>query len=217
MNFLSFVQVLGRSWWVVGLALVVTMGSAAYFTYTQTPIYQASTTLVVGPGESLTDLSEITRSLRALDHRTIIATYARIPSSRTVRQKVRKQLGLSRSQMRVYRLRTTVLPDTNILRISVEGPDPRLAADVANAIAEETRTHAKEFYGIFGLKLLDPATWSSRPVRPEKQRTLAIGAVFGLLLGVGLVFFVEYIRQVRPAPREDVQPESKAELYTLRR
>lgn len=212
MNFAAFIPILGRSWWVILLTLVVGLGSTAYFTHRQTPIYQATTTVVVGPSEKLAKVDEVVDSLNTLDRRSVVATYAKIPSSRTVRDQAQEQLGLSRNQMRLYQVRTAVVPDTNILQVSVEGPDPRLAADVANALAEQAKNYVKEFYGVFGLKVLDPASQPSQPVRPDMTRNLSMGAVLGLLLGIGLAFLVEYVRRLRPI--EHSAPEPEAKLYT---
>lgn len=213
MNFFTFIHVVGRSWWVIVLMLAIGVGATAYFTRRQTPLYQATTTVVIGPGGKLTEVSQIVNSLNALDRRSVVATYAKIPTSRTVRDRTRQQLGLSPSQMRLYRVSTSIVPDTNILQIAVEGPDPRLAADVANAIAEQAKSYAPEIYGIFGLNVLDRASVPSRPVKPELVRNVSVGAVLGLLLGIGLALLIEYGRRWANVPAQQPAPEPPAQLY----
>lgn len=213
MDFLTLLRLIGRSWWIIGLTLIVGLGSTIYFTYRQTPIYQATTTVVIGPSEKLTKVSEIVDSLNTLDRRSVVATYAKIPTSRTVRDRVHQQLGLSWSQMRLLHVRTSVVPDTNILQITTEGPDPHLAANVANAIAEQARSYVQEFYGIFGMKILDRASLPSQPRGPELVRNVSVGATLSLLLGIGLVFVMEYGRRWRHPTAEQPAPESEAELY----
>lgn len=213
MNSFTLIRVVGRSWWVIGLTLIVGLSTTIYFTRRQPPIYQATTTVVIGPSGRLTEVSQIVNSLNALDRRSVVATYAKIPTSRTVRDRTREQLGLSSSQMRLYRVRTAIVPDTNILQIIVEGPDPRLVADVANAIAEQTKNYAPEFYGIFGLSILDRALPPTRPVAPELARNVSLGAVLGLLLGIGLALLIEYGRRWKHASTKEPAPEPPAELY----
>ena len=41
--------------------------------------------------------------------------------------------------------------------------------------------------------VIDPATPSDIPVRPTKKLNIALGAFFGLLVGVSLAFFIEYL------------------------
>jgi capsular polysaccharide biosynthesis protein len=214
MNLLTFIHLLRRYWWIMFLTLAVVLGATAYFTHKQAPIYRATTSVVVGPSEKLAKVDEIVDSLNTLDRRSVVATYAKVPSSRTVRERAREQLNLSRSQMRLYQVTTAVVPDTNILQVSVEGPDPRLTADVANAIAEQAKSYAQEVYGIFGLKVLDRANQPSEPVRPEMARNLSVAAVLGLLLGMGLTFLVEYVRRFPHIHAEQPAPEPEVELYT---
>jgi capsular polysaccharide biosynthesis protein len=40
-------------------------------------------------------------------------------------------------------------------------------------------------------KILDPAVYPEKPVRPDRNRILMIGALFGLVAGLGLAWFRE--------------------------
>jgi len=44
-----------------------------------------------------------------------------------------------------------------------------------------------------GLTILDSATLPEFPISPQKKRTLIFGFMIGLVLGIGLAFFLEYI------------------------
>jgi Mrp family chromosome partitioning ATPase len=56
----------------------------------------------------------------------------------------------------------------------------------ANITDEITKTN---------LRLVEPATLPVKPIKPRKGRNLALSAIFGLLAGVGLTFFLEYLDQ----------------------
>ena len=43
------------------------------------------------------------------------------------------------------------------------------------------------------VEIIDPGEPGMRPVRPRKGLNIALGAIAGLLLGVGLAFFIEYL------------------------
>ena len=216
MDFLTLIRIVKRSWWIVVLAMVGVFASTALFTFTQTPIYQAITTLVISTDQSVTDVNDVVRSLDSLDRRTFVATYAKLPSSHTVISRAQQQLKLSPTQMQSYQVSTLVVPDTMILAVSVEGPDSGLTAALANAVAEEAKSYAKEFYGTYRLRVLDPAVAPRRPARPEIPRNLVTGALLGLLLGVGFMFLSEYIRRVRQTLTNHPEPQSPAEeLYSL--
>lgn len=188
---------LRRHWWMILLAFAVGFGSTAFFTRMRAPAYRATTTLVIGPNENLKTPREVVDSLNTLDRRSVVATFAKLPSSRTVRERAAAQLQLPEPQLAPYEVRTAVVPDTNVLEVSVEGPDPRTAAALADAVAQQTTLYTREFYDIYGMKVLDRAREPTEPVGPGLSRTLLVGAVLGLLIGVGAASLFDYLR--RPA------------------
>ncbi len=214
MNFSALFRILVTGWWIIVLALMVTVGATLFFTFTQSPVYQAVTTLVVVP-KDLGDPRDSLHSLDTLDRRTLVATFAKIPASQTVREKAQAQLGLTSAPMQPYEITVRVVPDTNILQVSVEGPAPDLVQRLANAVAEQARHRGEEFYGLYELKVLDPASQPSLPVRPEKARNLAVGIVLGLMLGVGVALGAEYFRQSKSAPAANVEATSTLKVERL--
>ena len=203
---------LRRYWWIILLAFAVGFGSTALFTSLRAPAYRATTTLVVGPNETLKTPREVVDSLNTLDRRSVVATFAKLPSSRTVRERAQAQLQLSEEQLKPYEVRTAVVPDTNVLEVSVEGPDPRVAASFADAVADQTTTYTREFYDIYGMKVLDRAKEPTERVGPALSRSLLTGGLLGLLLGVGVASIFDYARRRREArtlaaPRREVEAE----------
>ena len=188
MNLPMFVQILARGWWVGAVVLAAVVGSTAYFTFTQTPIYRATATVLVGPEKKIEQTKDVVGVLRALDSRKTIATFAKVPGSHKIRKKVSEKLTLTPKQMRAYRIRARVTPDTNIIKVTVEHTDPRMAAEMANTVAKETKYYLEYLYTIFDVNLVDAATAPSRPVRPLVSRNLSAATLLGLLLGVGAGF-----------------------------
>jgi succinoglycan biosynthesis transport protein ExoP len=45
------------------------------------------------------------------------------------------------------------------------------------------------------LRLVEPASLPTVPIKPKKARNLVLGVVLGLVLGIGLAFFLDYIDQ----------------------
>jgi uncharacterized protein involved in exopolysaccharide biosynthesis len=193
-TFLAFLGILRRAWWAVLLAVAVVLSATIYFISQQPPIYRATTTLVLRPDQRSAEARGVRDGLEMFDRRSIIATYAKIPSSQTVRQRAQQQVGIPANQARDYAVRTVVVPDTNILEVAVEGPDRRVAAELANAIAAETPDYGKQFYGGLQLTVLDVASEPRQPIRPDVLRSLGLGAVLGSLLGIASAFIVEYVR-----------------------
>ena len=219
MNWLTFMRLVRRAWWMVALTVIGVVGATAFQVSRQPVTYEASTTAIVWPDENVAGQSKETalRSLDTLDRRSVIATYAKIPASRTVREQAQNQLKISSADIRHHKVRTSVMPDTNVLRISVEGPDLKLVATLANAVAEQSNVYATNLSAIYRLKILDQAIEPTRPIRPLVWRQLGASAVLGILLGLGWVFLFGYVRQLRQVRMEPVSAESEEALAPLSR
>ena len=186
-------QALGRGWWVVALALAAALGSAAFFTARQDRVYRASATLVVAPHESVADTVDVLRSLETLERRSVIATFARIPGAPGSRAATARRVG-DAGGLQAFQIEASVLPNTNILKIDVEGPDAARVAAVANAAADVTREEVRSLYRIFTTRALSAALPPSRPVRPDPRRNYVVAALLGTLLGVALVLAAHSLR-----------------------
>ncbi len=204
---------LRRYWWLILSAFAFGFGATAAFTSLRAPTYRATTTLVVGPNESLKTPREVVDSLNTLDRRSVVATFAKLPSSRTVRERAQGQLQLNEAQLKPYDVRTVVVPDTNVLEVSVEGPNPRMAAALADAVAQQTTQYTREFYDIYGMKVLDSAQEPTERVGPGLSRTLLVGAVLGLLIGVGVASIFDYLRRLKGRSGAVAAREERVERY----
>lgn len=184
----------GRGWWVVLLVLVLTLAVTAAVTANITPIYRSSALLVVTPSTDVSDPGDVLRSLETLERRTVIATFARIPSTRESRDAVAKALGGDPKSIRGYDLDGSVLPSTNIVRIVVEGPDPDQAATIANAAATLTARQARDLYRTYTMHVMAAARPSSTPVRPDRGRNYLVAVAVGLIVGLVAAFVLEHLR-----------------------
>lgn len=178
-------QHLRRYWWVILIAFAFGMVSTVYFAKSQPATFRAKATLVVVPIEGLASTREVVDSLNTLDRRSIVATYALLPSSSTVRERARSQLRLSQAQLQPYEVRTAVVPDTNALEVTAEGPNARVAAALAYAVADQTVVFTRNFYAVYAMKVLDWPRVPGKPVGPGLLRQLIAGAILSLLLGIG--------------------------------
>ena len=184
-------RALRRRWWTILLAVVIALGAAAWATSRQEPVYQASTTMAVVPNAQVSGTEEVLRSLDTLERRTVVATFARIPGTAETREAAARRLGLDGRQLRAYRVRASVLPNTNLIKLDVEGPDGRTAAAVANAAAEVTRLEAGQMYRIYTMHTLEKAVPARRPIQPVPARNYLVAGLLGLFLGAGTAVLVE--------------------------
>jgi len=190
-----YLRMLLRKWWIILPIFLITFTATIVFTFTQTPTYEASATLVVAPVDSISDATKFASNLSILSSRTEIAsTYAEVASSRSIRQAAIEALNLSPSQAKSLAAASKLRAGTNVLEITAEGNDPILVADFANKVGEKTVAYAQKLYEVYSVITLDQARPPNAPVKPDRKLNLALGAGLGLVLGVGLAFLSEYMQ-----------------------
>lgn len=187
-----YLQILLRKWWIVIPIFLVTLTSGIVFTYTKTPMYSATTTYVVVPSSSFGDVQSFSSGLDMLGRRDEIATtFAEIASSRRIKNRVTESLSLEPGID--YTVSSKLLAGTNIIEITVKGPDPTIVRDMANAVGAAIEEYVQGLYEVFALVPLDEATIPKTPVSPKKPLNLALVSILGLVLSGGLAFLSEYL------------------------
>lgn len=128
-------------WWFIVLLGAIFFGVGLAYSLTTEPVYQASAVLLVDSsiGNSNADLSDI----RADEVRS--QTYAQLITQRSILTetietlKLTTGIGKLRSQITV-----TPIPNTQLIRITVERPNPQSSAVIANTIATTFITQFSE-------------------------------------------------------------------------
>lgn len=196
-----YLRALRRWWWLPVVTAVVAAGTAGVLTSREVPRYLATATAIVAPTADIQDSSELLRSLDTLERRTVVATFARVASTRETRTATAQHLGLEAGEVSGHRITASVISSTNLIRIQAEGPDPEVAALLANAAVFVTEAQARRMYRIFTLETVESAAAPSRPVHPDPQRNLAVGVILGLFLGMLVAVAIEGVRGPAPAFR----------------
>ncbi len=195
MELLTMKRIVKSYGWIVALAILSGGLASAFFTSREPELYEAVTTVIVDSAEGIENIDSALRGLDSVSRRNVMATYAQIPVSRTVRERAREELGLSIQQADACRVRTSIVPDTNVLRVTVRGPAPQLTADFANAVVRQSQRLLPGFYdGIVSFEVLDGAVAPAAPVDRGMARKTALGSLFGLILSVSLAFLLERLR-----------------------
>lgn len=183
-----------RRWWMPPVMLTVGVLAALGWTSRQPSVYRASAVLVVVPTEDLVGGADILRSLDALERRTLLATFARLPSTHESKRAVADLLEREAHALSDFRIGASVVPNTNLVRIDVDGPDPQLASRVANAAGGVTADHVRSLYRIYTMRPIAAAQPSQRPVSPDPRRNVLVSGILGLFVGVVAAAGVGYGR-----------------------
>jgi non-specific protein-tyrosine kinase len=127
---------LGLLWhwaWLLVLATVLA-GAAAFFASQQlTPIYQATTTVLISeaPGTKTTDYTSLVANER------LAQTYSQLMLKTPALQGVIDMLGLQTDpRSLVTAIQVQPVRDTQLIDVRVENPNPQLATDIANALVK---------------------------------------------------------------------------------
>lgn len=122
-----------RKWlWLIILCTVVAAAAAYVVSRNSQKIYQASATLMVNQAANpsgSTVYSDILTSER------LARTYANLLTSRPVLEETANRLGIPARGLE-RSINVTPVRDTQLLTIKVEGPDPALAAAIANTLPQ---------------------------------------------------------------------------------
>lgn len=188
-------EALRRGWWVLLVAILFSVGTAWWITSREEPRFAAEALLVVAPHRNLKDPSDIIRSIETLERRTVLATLAKIPGRAETKELASAELGWDTATLRRYWIGGSVVPQTNLLRIQVQGPDAEGAARLATAAAHATRHEADRIYRVYYLRMLEEAEVSRRPIRPQPGRNLLVAGVLGLFVGIGAALSLEILRR----------------------
>jgi capsular polysaccharide biosynthesis protein len=184
---------------MVPLVLALSVGTAAVVTSRQTPTYRGSATLVLVPSAAIKDGPDLLRSLETLERRTVIATFAQIPSTERIRVAAARDVALPPDSLGYYLSQAFVIPSTNLIRIEVEGPDPARTAVFANALASTTMAEAKAMYRVFEMTPLAAAVRPTVPVAPNPRRAIALAAILGAFLGIVATYLFQRLKS-SPSP-----------------
>lgn len=194
----SAFAVVRRGWWIV-LACAVFFGASTFvYNVLQDPVYRSTATLYVTSGTSDNTQAALQGS-QASQQR--VMSYSKLVRSDAVIEEALNSSGLEISKSEAKSsLSASSTPDTVLLNISAETGDKQTAATLATAVADSMATYVqvletptKGGSPLAKLTVVTPASVNDTPVAPHTKRNTALGIVFGLVVGIGVVFLRDKI------------------------
>ena len=178
---------------IISLTIIAVSIAVVISFYILTPIYQAQTQILVNQkstSEEVYSWSQMETDIQ------LINTYNDIITSPVILSKVIEDLQLDTTPEQLsYQIALSSGNDSKVLYIEVLDSNPKLAVDIANTTVEIFKEEIPLLMNVDNINILSAATFSenSIPVSPNKERNIAIGAVIGIILGVGLAFLLEML------------------------
>lgn len=191
-----YLRTLQRGWWIIVLVMLATMNFSLLISYLTPPVYETSSRFIVSPNASVYSNSwDIVSSLDTLDRRSIINTYKELLASPAVYATSPGIQQISPTELETkYKIVVVVVPDTNILKLTVDGPDPNIVVDIAHAIGNQALDYINKLYPVYNFSVLDQPELPTKPIRPEPVKNAALALVVGAILGTGLAFSREQLQ-----------------------
>lgn len=158
-----------------------------------TPMYETSTQILVNQEQS--EASQLTNQNIQTDLQ-LINTYSVIIKSPAILDEVSSQLGLDLSVEQLNnKITVATAENSQVVNVTVQDEDPALAVDIANTTAKVFEGEIQELMNVDNVSILSPAVLKENPspVAPNPVLNMAIAAVIGLMLGVGIAFLLEYL------------------------
>ncbi len=190
-----------RSWIIALITTIAIIVSVAISFFILKPVYQANTTLIVN-----TEKNEETQVITGDQFNVtqkLAVTYGEIITSRSVINPVIKNLGLEETYDElVKKINVSPVKDTQIINISVQDINPKKARDIANEIPEVFTKEAKRITKTNDIQVIDKAILPEEAVKPNKIMNIAISAVLGMMIGLFIVFLIEYLDNGLKTPQD---------------
>ncbi|MDF2948223.1 MAG: hypothetical protein K0R07_233 [Sedimentibacter sp.] len=168
--------------------IVLAMAGAAVSVYFIDPVYESSTTIIVRQNKDSNE--EISKTDVDLS-KSLIYTYAEMTKSNTVLENTR--LALNLTELDGESIRVSPVRDTQILKVSVQNTDPKLAAEIADTLVTEFTNEIIRITKTDNVAVVDYAIMPLNPVKPDIVLNTVIAAAFGEMIALFAVFVAEYL------------------------
>ncbi|MGQ0415600.1 YveK family protein, partial [Bacillus sp. HC-TM] len=167
--------------------------SAIISFFFMTPIYQSSTQILVNQKKqegAMIQAGEIQTNIQLTN------TYKVIIKSPVILDQVNEKLNLNMTaQALTGKINVANEKDSQVISLTAEDKNPKLARDIANATADVFKSEVAKIMSVDNVTVLSKAEVAENqsPIKPRPMLNVVIAFVVGLMASVGLAFLLEYL------------------------
>lgn len=200
-DLLEIAHVLWQKIWAIILCFVV--GAVLVGGYTKmmiTPQYTATSMIyILGQTTSISSITELQVSSELTEDFTIMA------KSRAVINGVIKEMNLDMSYDELKSSVNVSNPtDSHILQIEVTNPDPKMAKDISNAMANAVADNVASVMVTDKPSIAEKAVTPKSPSSPNLMKNTAMGGLVGAVIAMGILV-VRYLMDDTIKTEEDIR------------
>ena len=199
----EYFYIIKKRVWIIALITVlamITSGIISFFVLS--PVYEANTTLIVNTEQNKATNNMITGDQLNVTQKLTL-TYGEIIKSRAVLDSVIEKLDLNMDYSELEKIITiSPVKDTQIISVTVQNTNPKLAKDIANTIPKVFTKEVKRITKANSVEVIDKAITPENPVKPNKTVNMAISIVLGIMVGIFIVFVLEYMDNKIKTPQD---------------
>jgi succinoglycan biosynthesis transport protein ExoP len=186
----DYIRVIQKRWHIIVAVMLVVLAGAAAAMALSPKVYEADTQLFVSTSGG-SDSSALLSGSNFTQARVL--SYADVITTPEVLDPVIETLRLHTTAATLGAQITATVPlNTVLIQVAVTNADPRVAAQVADALGRQFTQTVADLESVKGqpspvkLTVVSAPTVPTTPISPKPTRNLALGVVLGLLLGLGL-------------------------------
>lgn len=172
-----------KAWLIIVAGLLMGCIAAGWSKFMMTPMYSStSSVLVLSKETTLTSLADLQLgSQLANDYKVLI-------TSRPVLEEVIENLGLSMGDKELKAAIAVENPtDTRILNLTVSNPDPILACEIVDELAEVSSAYIGDKMEVTPPKIIETGEVALYPNSPNIKKNALLGVLAGVVAAAGII------------------------------
>ncbi len=181
---------------LICILVAILIGAIYSFNFVE-PKYQSSTKIVLSQITDVEDENRNSTSINTSDitlNQKLVDTYTQIITTDSVLSQVIDELGIEDTVASLRKnISVSAVNDTQVLKITVNNKNPETAKDIANQLVKASDVKVREVYKISNIAVLDEAIASSTPYNVNHVKDIAIFAIVGLVIAVGVILFLNML------------------------
>jgi capsular polysaccharide biosynthesis protein len=192
---LVYARRLARLWWLVVLTVVAAGAAAGLAGVLLHPTYTATAVVALRPAPALPVGTDRVRLIANLGEVYLPNTILKALFSPDSLDVLAAQAGLSPAVAEDYTFTKEVDSTNNTIILTCSGPDPTVAANYLNHVADGAALVTQRIYRLISVEVLTRATAPAPASHPNPAHDVPLAMGLGLVLGLLLAALLDYLAE----------------------